>query len=492
MTTVTDETLTAVKEALNKGADIQKSITTATGLTAYDLQAPAKNLYPVNTPVRNVIPRIGGGVGTATNWKAIMAILGSGYNAMGWVAEGQRTARMSYTTADKSASYKTLGEEDQASYEAISAGRGFEDIRARMTMRLLQKLMLKEENAILGGNNSVALGTPATPTLSASGTGATLPAATYSVIVVALTYEGYLNSSLAGGVATSQAITGADGNNYTLKGGSSQKSAAATQAVTLGQTLFCQTTAVNGACAYAWYVGTAGNEKLEAITTINSATFSAPLAGTGQAATAITADNSQNTLAFDGLLYAAFASGSNAYINTLATGTPGTGTVLTANGFGGVTEIDTMLQTMWNNYQVSPSVLYVNAQELKNISKKALSTAGGASLTLINDPNGRAIVANTTVTGYFNPYSTNGGVVIPVRLHPTLAPGTICGWAENLPAQYRSNEVPNVAEVKERVGYYQIDWPLRTRQQEVGVYVEEVLAVYAPFAMGIIRNIANG
>ncbi len=250
MADMTGQTLDAIKK-VHSDQSIQKSITTATGLTAYDLQAPAKNLYPVNTPIRNVIPRIGGGVGTATNWKQVSAITGGGYNAMGWVSEGQRTARMSYTTADKSASYKTLGEEDQASYEAISAGRGFEDVRARMTMRLLQKMMLKEENALLGGNLSVALGTPGTPTLAAAGSGATLPALTYSVIVVALTYEGYLNSSLAGGVATTTAFTGADGLSYTVKGGSSQKSSAATQAVTLGQTLSCSVAPVTGAVAYA-------------------------------------------------------------------------------------------------------------------------------------------------------------------------------------------------------------------------------------------------
>ena len=50
-----------------------------------------------------------------------------------------------------------------------------------MTLRLLQKMMLKEEMAILAGNASLALGTPATPALSAAGAGATLPAATYSV-----------------------------------------------------------------------------------------------------------------------------------------------------------------------------------------------------------------------------------------------------------------------------------------------------------------------
>ena len=52
--------------------------------------------------------------------------------------------------------------------------------------------------------------------------------------------------------------------------------------------------------------------------------------------------------------------------------------------------------------------------------------------------------------------------------------------------------MPNVAEVKTRQDYYPIDWPPVTRQRQVGVYVEEVLAVYAPFAMGVITNIANG
>src|SRR5260370_8189946 len=79
-----------------------------------------------------------------------------------------------------------------------------------MTFRLLQKLMLKEEMAILGGNASLQLGTPATPVLSASGSGATLPRATYSVIVAALTLERYQNSSLTARVATTKAIPGPD------------------------------------------------------------------------------------------------------------------------------------------------------------------------------------------------------------------------------------------------------------------------------------------
>ena len=474
--------------------EITRTISTGTGLVAYDLQAPAKNLYPTATPIRNRVPRVGGGIGLATNWRQVNAIIGSGFDAMGWVPEGQRSGPMSYSTSNKAASFCTLGEEDGATFEAINAGRGFEDVKARMVMRLLQKAMLKEEMALLGGNNSLALGTPATPTLSAAGSGATLPAATYSVIVVALTLEGLRNSSLANGVATSKTITGQDGKTFTLSGGSSNKSTNATQAVTLGQTLSASVTAIQGAVAYAWYVGTAGSEKLEAITSINSATFAAPLLGTGQAATAVTADNSTNSIAFDGLLTAALKASNGAYVNLLPTGTAGTGTVLTSSGKGSVNEIDTMLQKMWDNYQVSPTVLYVNSQELKNITTKCLSNSSAPLLQYFQSPKDAEykLTAGGTIDFYFNPFLLNGGVRIPVKIHPNAAPGTIIGWCEDLPAQYQSNEVPNVAEVKTRQDYYQIDWPITTRQRQVGVYMEETLAIYAPFAMGVIGNIANG
>ena len=72
--------------------------------------------------------------------------------------------------------YVTLGEEDTVTFEAEAAAQGFEDINATATLRILQKTMRKEETALLGGNTSLALGKPGTPTLSASGTGGTLPA----------------------------------------------------------------------------------------------------------------------------------------------------------------------------------------------------------------------------------------------------------------------------------------------------------------------------
>ncbi len=495
-----EETLRLAKEALGKPDDaLAKNVTISTGLTAYDLAAPAKNLYPTITPIRNALPRVQrANPGDAARWRSILSVTGSGYDAMGWVPEGQRSASMSYNTTPFAAPYVTLGEEDSITFEAEAAAVGFEDVNATATMRLLQKTMRKEEMALLGGNNSLALGTPSTPVVTASGTGATLPAATYSVIVVALTFEGYKNSSLAGGVATTKTITGNDGNTFVLNGGSSNKSTNAVQALTLGQTLFATTSVISGAVAYAWFVGLAGSETLQALTTINSASFSAPLAAGRQAASTITADSSINSaLAFSGLLTTALNPSNSSYVQSLATGAAGVGTPLTASGRGSVNEIDAALQTIWDASRISPTVIYVNSQEQRNITAKCLTNASGPLVRYSMDTGNNSggpygITANGVVRWYYNPFSVDGGTDIPIKVHPDMPPGTIFMQTERLPAWYQSNEVPNVAEVLTRRDYYRIDWPLRTRRREFGVYTEQVLAVYAAFGFGVINNITNG
>lgn len=488
----TTETLKLLKDAYSGGlAKAGNTVTTANGLVAYDLQAPAKNLYPVITILAKRIPRVPGKGGTATNWRQVNSITGSGWDSSGWVPEGQRAGAMSIATSNKAAAYATLGEEGALTFEAQSAAKGFEDERARTSIRVLQKAMLKEEAAILGGNASLALGTANTPTLSAAGSGGTLPAATYSVIVVGLTLEGYLNSSLSGGVATSKTVTGQDGQTFTLSGGSGNKSSNATQAVTLGQNLTASVVAKNGELAWAWFVGTAGSETLQAITTVPTATFSAPLATGNQAATAVSADNSLNAnTAFDGLLTTAFNSGVS-YVKQF------NGATLTASGRGTVSEIDAMLKALWDQYRVSPSILLVNSQEQLNITNKVLqggSSGSPAPLLRQNVTIGAdgQISAGQVVSHYYNPFSLNGGHMIPIVLHPNVPPGTILAWAEDLPAQYQNNNVPNVAEMHIREDWRDIEWPLVTRSYQHGIYVQETLAVYAPFAMAVLSGIGNG
>ena len=128
----TQETLGLMKDSL------AKNVTVSTGLTAYDLQAPAKNLYPTITPLRNSLPRVARlNPGDAAHWRSIFSTTGSGFDAMGWVPEGQRSASMSYSAVSVTLPYVTLGEEDTVTFEAEAAAQGFEDVNATATLRIL-------------------------------------------------------------------------------------------------------------------------------------------------------------------------------------------------------------------------------------------------------------------------------------------------------------------------------------------------------------------
>ena len=101
---ITAETMALMKAALSiRTADLAKAVTTAQGLTFYDLQAPAKNLYPTITKLRNMTPRVGRpcrlrhrrATGNSRRRSPARA-------STRWAGfpEGQRSAAMSYTTRE--------------------------------------------------------------------------------------------------------------------------------------------------------------------------------------------------------------------------------------------------------------------------------------------------------------------------------------------------------------------------------------------------------
>jgi hypothetical protein len=475
-----------------------QSASATSGLTFYDLELGAKLLYPVLTPLRNSIPRVSGKGGIQAAWRAITGINSNGLRV--GVSGGNRGGVMAVTTADYTAAYKGIGIESNVDFEAQYAGQGFDDVRALAAKTGLEALMLGEESMLLGGNTSVALGTTPTPTVvDASDTGGTfLHATAYYVVCVALTLDGFLNGTVAGGIQAAITRTNADSSTDTFGGGSAQKSASGT--VTTGSgtgavdthTISASVTAVNGAVGYAWFVGTAsGTTVLTAITTINSVLLTSPTpAGTQTAASLPSSDNSTNALAFDGLMYQTVKSGNNGYVATQAKGTNGTGTPLTSDGYGGVVEIETMLKSMWDNYRLSPDTIWVNSQEAKNISTKILAGSANASQRFVFESVQDMIGGGVMVRTYFNRYSLTGAKSIDIKIHPNLPAGTLLATTSQLP--YPLSNVSNVMQVRTRQDYYQIEWPLRSRKYEYGVYADEVLQHYFPPSMGIITNIGNG
>jgi hypothetical protein len=112
---------------------------------------------------------------------------------------------------------------------------------------------------------------------------------------------------------------GADGGKpaAVFGGGAAQKSANATVTTAndsnTTHSIKATVAAVKGAMGYAWFWGASGSEVLGAITTINSVLITATATGTQTAASLPAADWSQNNLVFDGLIYQALKTGSNAY-----------------------------------------------------------------------------------------------------------------------------------------------------------------------------------
>jgi hypothetical protein len=452
------------------------------GLTFYDLELGAKFLYPVLTPLRNAMPRVSGKGGIQAAWRAITAINSSGVRI--GVSAGNRGAVQAVATADYVAAYKGIGIESNVDFEAGYAAQGFDDVRAIAAQTGLEALMLGEEILILGGNGSQALGVTPTPAVAVATTGGSIGAVTWNVICVALTLEGYINSSITNGIPLSISRTNADGSSDTFGGGSANKSVATTTGAMTGTTnkVTATVAAVAGAVAYAWFYGTAGNEVLGQITTVNKAVITAAATGT-QNASAVTADNSANNLVFDGLLVQATKAGSGAYVKSLD------GAAFTADGSGGIVEIDAALKSLWDNYRLSPDIIWVNSQEALSISKLITQDGSASSNMRFTAEIKDGIVAGgVMVKEYLNRFSMAGGQVIAVKIHPNMPAGTVLMTTSKLP--YPLANVTNVMQIRCRQDYYQIEWPLRSRKYEYGVYADEVLQHYFPPSMAVIQNIS--
>ncbi|MGH6843259.1 MAG: hypothetical protein ACRECU_00750, partial [Methylocella sp.] len=381
-----------------------QSASATSGLTFYDLELGAKFLYPVLTPLRNMIPRVSGKGGIQAAWRAITAINTTALRF--GVSSANRNAVMAVTTHDYTATYKGIGVETSVDFEAQYAGQEFDDVRAIGAKTGLEALMLGEEAMILGGSTSTPLGTTPTPTLTGPPTGGTLAAQTWSVICAALTLDGLMNGSIVGGVQGSITRTNADLSVDTFGGGVARKSANST-VVTTGTTssITGSVTPVSGALGYAWFWGAAGSELLGAITTINSVVITANATGTQLATSLGTNDNSTNALAFDGLIYQALAAGSNAYVSPLPSGSAGIGTPLTSDSAGGILEIDAAVKFMWDNYRLSPDTMWVNSQEALNISKKILLGSQSAAQRFVFESPQDMVGGGIMVRTYLNRFS---------------------------------------------------------------------------------------
>lgn len=513
---ITKAVLRQVVHAVNTGkASLAKAgVTSSLGYNFYDLRSPAFLLYPVNTPFRNSMARVGkqnAGVGTVANWKATR---NPGTPYVG-VPEGQRAQVGTPDENNYFATYKELGDERSVTYTAEFAGEGYTDNLADEHLRGLQALWLQEESLILfgnsgtgSGNNGFALGTCPTPTVVLNtGTTSTLGSGvSVSVACVLLTQLGYPSTgqygylggtrpTVASGLTPSFSYSApGTSQSITISGGTSAVSAMSAIALTTAANTESVTATIaappNGAFAYAWYVNVTdasapakANAHLYAITTIPSVTItSAPGATQNAAATGLNVDNSFEPYDFDGLLtYAAV----NGIWQNLA------GASLTSQIGGVVPEVENILEQLFQLYQLGVDCIWGDALAVKALSQAILANGSGpAGYTVFMNPQAPNGVGGFIVTGYQSRYAVanpTGAGVIPIKIHPMMPPGTLYFDVATNP--YPTSRIPFVRELYVQRDYYSIEWPPVSRAWAFGTYVHEVLAHYMPWATAVLTGI---
>lgn len=168
-----------------------------------NLEAEAKILVPLDTPVRNMLPRVPG-AGKASLWRQITS-LGGGYGLSGTDVDqpgstaftqsffsetGAPSLTRATVYAAKTAAYKLLGTFGSVTGFAMATGANFQNQYAVEKANSIRNLMLNEEYALIQGNS--------TSTAFPWGDG-----------VNALAFDGLLNlTTTTNGVPTAQIVSG--------------------------------------------------------------------------------------------------------------------------------------------------------------------------------------------------------------------------------------------------------------------------------------------
>lgn len=459
--------------------DIQKDWTGTSPMDTrpYDLQAPAKWLSPLRTPLRNTIPRTKG-EGGAAEYRRITAVTNSvpGTKTMPFFNSATATAtfggpgnltlnrppKITQTGDVQIRAYKELGFSDSVTWRGFLTSLGFDNLLSLSQTALLFAHLMGEEWADLAGRGTAAGGAgyqgavpvPAGVTTGTATTGGTIPAATYSIYVVALNGQG---QSAPSTVAT-QVTTGST----------------STITVTVG-------TEPEGGIYYGLYVGTTAgitNATLQRTFIGNTVTITS-YSVTATVGTAT--DSSFHADAYDGF-YAVQSdiqqTGYFARVNgAWSTLNPGS-------------EFDTALTSMWTRNGATPQEIWMTGAgrtaygQLMRIGGASGAASGYRTSVQTGDGN---VIAGAAVTGHVNP---NNSEVVDVKAHPDALPGTALLRSRSL--NIAGANVPSPVEKRCVQDYVGIAWPDVQMTKDASTYEIATLVHYAPEFSGLLAGVTNG
>lgn len=518
---VSAESIAAVRNALASGRrvgadpDVIAKATTqgwsvSTGAVGLLLEPRLINLFPVLSPIRNWMSRHGAPNGaTAVQWRAITAINTASLKA--GVADGLRNSVVSTAERDRTQSFKSFGYDDFVTFDAQDSAANIYDLRAEASANLLAAVMATGEEPLILGGNVTATGAPAglAAVDAAAAVAGPLTASTaYDFAVSALTQAGYSEGSTGHGTADApDESTGATLTTYSTASGRT--------ATTLSWS------ALRGAVAYNIFIGTHGGTLYYAFTTTATkvtvvtaagaatiagapSTYPASTVGTPVVVATLpssghvpnTGDQTADALAFDGLIPQFEANAGSQYYDATAAYQGGgyfadlKGGTYTSDGGNGIVELDAALKSLWDTSRIGPTRIYVNSQEAESWGKLIVQAgAGVGTYRWMQQVNADGSVTGGLVAdSYRNKFTSPR--IIPIEIHPYLAPGTVLLLSERLPFP-RAN-VPSAFQLEVLREYTQYDWAQVQRRWEFGIYARECLKVYFPAGCGaIVGNTAS-
>jgi hypothetical protein len=514
---VSAESIAAVRNAMRSGRqvagdpDVLAKATTqgwsvATGAVGLLLEPRLINLFPVLSPIRNWMSRHQAPNGaSAVQWRAITGINTASLKP--GVADGNRNSVVSTKEADFTQSFKSFGYDDFVTFDAQDSAQDVYDLRAEASANLLAATMATGEEPLILGGNVTAIAKPSatgfTATDGATAVAGPFTASTaYDFAISALTHFGY--AAGAKGHASADSLDETDGRTLTTYTSGSGKTSP-----------ILAWAAVRGAVAYNIFIGTHGGTLYYAATVTATkvtivtaaglatmiatpATYTAATYGTPTVLAALpvsgnvpnTSDQTADALSFDGLIPQIEANAGSQYNNNGGYFKDMAGATYTSDGGNGIVELDLMLKSLWDNSRIGPTRLYVNSQEAESWAK--LIVQSGAAVGTYRYT--QQVNADGSVTGglvadsYRNKFTSPR--IIPIEIHPYLAPGTVIALSERLPFP-RAN-VASVFQLEVLREYTQYEWALASRKWEFGIYGRECLKVYFPAGCGaIVGNTAS-
>ena len=481
----------ALEELREMQGDLTKDITVASpgNLHPYDLEAPAKQLVPRFTPLRNELGRTKG-QGVAREYRRILGYSNTG---MGGVANLtpffnsesdsgtptfgalalRRGQKIAYSMDVKTLGYVEMSLSDMVTWKAQFSNLGFENTRSLSQMALLWAHMLGEERAMLYGRGSGSgyEGVVAAPTyaaLTATGSGGTLGAGIYKAKVTSFTGQG---ESLPGGEVTSGSLTA-------------------------GQVLQIPITVQpTGAIAYGVYLtaagGGTGTETFQGffVPTVNPSTIQISSLVPGGAVVP-SADGSANANGYDGFLSTLSDPANAGFFSRFDVTYPGKnvfGNATAANNIGDQPWQDAFA-AMYASVYADPDEVWVNVQQRRQLADFVRNAGTGAAAYRITIPETGAdnVRIGAIVSGLHNESSPTDKLV-DLRVHPYMPIGAsfIRSRVLNIP----NSGIGDTSEVISVQEYMGIDWPEIQFTYDSSTYWYGSLLHYAPKWNGCILGL---